>query len=81
PVVFSQLFFELEISIFEAKFQLNGARFELIVGKHSAISNQLSAIKMNEPGICLTSTTFLNKELKHKNNELKFPTKGNKADS
>ncbi|NES66581.1 MAG: hypothetical protein F6K24_15635 [Okeania sp. SIO2D1] len=35
---------------------------------------------MNEPSICLTSTTFLNKELKHKNNKLKLPTKGNKAE-
>ncbi|GGA25691.1 hypothetical protein [Okeania sp. KiyG1] len=50
-------------------------------GKHSAISGQLSAIKMNEASICLTSTTFLNKELKHKNSKLKLSTKGNKADS
>ncbi|NEO55670.1 MAG: hypothetical protein F6K54_22935 [Okeania sp. SIO3B5] len=40
-----------------------------------------AGLPMNEPSISLTSTAFLNKELKHKNKELKLSTKGNKADN
>ncbi len=54
-------------------------RKQLLAVSFSVRNAAQTAIKMNEPSICLTSTTFLNKELKHKNNELKLSTKDNKA--
>ncbi|RQH16652.1 hypothetical protein D4Z78_20160 [Okeania hirsuta] len=51
------------------------------VSKHFLQNALVFSFLMNELSICLTSTTFLNKELKHKNNKLKLSTKSNKADN